>query len=96
MIPVIPHFSNECLELLEDEREIKWPKIDEKFLIEENINFVVQINGKKRGLIKVNRDISEDDIIKLVKENNEINKYIKNQELKKKIFVPNKLINIII
>ncbi len=76
--------------------EIKWPKINEKFLIEENINFVVQINGKKRGLIKVNRDISEDDIIKLVKENNEINKYIKNQELKKKIFVPNKLINIII
>jgi leucyl-tRNA synthetase len=96
MMPVIPHFSNECIELLEDEREIEWPKIDEKFLIEENINFVVQINGKKRGLIKVNRDISEDDIIKLVKENNEINKYIKNQELKKKIFVPNKLINIII
>ena len=96
MMPVIPHFSNECIELLKDEREIKWPKIDEKFLIEENINFVVQINGKKRGLIKVNRDISEDDIIKLVKENNEINKYIKNQKLKKKIFVPNKLINIII
>ena len=96
MMPVIPHFSNECIELLKDEREIKWPKIDEKFLIEENINFVVQINGKKRGLIKVNRDTSEDDIIKLVKENNEINKYIKNQELKKKIFVPNKLINIII
>ena len=84
MMPVIPHFSNECIELLKDEREIKWPKIDEKFLIEENINFVVQINGKKRGLIKVNRDISEDDIIKLVKENNEINKYIKNQELKKR------------
>ena len=96
MMPVIPHFSNECIELIKDEREIKWPKIDEKFLIEENINFVVQINGKKRGLIKVNRDTSEDDIIKLVKENNEINKYIKNQELKKKIFVPNKLINIII
>ena len=96
MMPVIPHFSNECLELLKDEREIKWPKIDEKFLIEENINFVVQINGKKRGLLKVDRDISEDDIVKLVRENNEINKYIKNQELKKKIFVPNKLINIII
>ena len=96
MMPVIPHFSNECIELLEDVSEIKWPKVDEKLLIEKNINFVVQINGKKRGLIKVDRDISEDDIIKLVKENNEINKYIKNQELKKKIFVPNKLINIII
>ena len=84
MMPVIPHFSNESIELLKDEREIKWPKIDEKFLIEENINFVVQINGKKRGLLKVDRDISEDDIVKLVRENNEINKYIKNQELKKR------------
>ena len=96
MMPVIPHFSNECIELLKDVSEIKWPEVDEKLLIEKNINFVVQINGKKRGLIKVNRNISENDIIKLVKKNNEINKYIKNQELKKKIFVPNKLINIII
>ena len=47
-------------------------------------------------LIKANRDISEEDIISLIKENSEINKYIKNQEFKKKVFVPNKLINIII
>ena len=51
---------------------------------------------KKRGLIKANRDISEEDIISLIKKNSEINKYIKNQEFKKKVFVPNKLINIII
>ena len=96
MLPVIPHFSNECLESIKDKSEIKWPEINEQLLIEENINFVVQINGKKRGLIKANRDISEDDIINLIKKNVEINKYIKNQELKKKVFVPNKLINIII
>ena len=96
MIPVIPHFANECIELLEDRSEITWPDINKKLLIDESVNFVIQINGKKRGLIRVNRDISENDILKLVKENTEINKYIKNQELKKKIFVPNKLINIIV
>ena len=96
MMPVIPHFSNECIELLKDKSAIKWPNVNKQLLIEENINFVVQINGKKRGLIKANRNISEEDIINLIKENVEINKYIKNQELKKKIFVPNKLINIII
>ncbi len=96
MIPVIPHFANECIKLLKDKSTITWPNIDKKLLIEQSINFVIQINGKKRGLIKANRDISENDILKLVKENTEINKYIKNQELKKKIFVPNKLINIII
>ena len=72
------------------------PNINKKLLVEENINFVIQINGKKRGLIKANRNISENEILRLIKENTEINKYIKNQELKKKIFVPNKLINIIV
>ena len=96
MMPVIPHFSNECIELLKNKSEIKWPEIDKQLLIEESINFVVQINGKKRGLVKANRNISEEDIISLIKKNAEINKYIKNQEFKKKIFVPNKLINIII
>ncbi len=96
MMPVIPHFSNECLKLLKTNSKIKWPDVNKQLLIEENINFVVQINGKKRGLIKVNRNISEEGIINLIKENDEINKYIKNQELKKKIFIPNKLINIII
>ena len=96
MMPVIPHFSNECIELLKSKSMIEWPEINKQLLIEENINFVVQINGKKRGLIKANRDISEEDIISLIKKNSEINKYIKNQEFKKKVFVPNKLINIII
>ena len=95
-MPVIPHFSNECIELLKDKSKIEWPTINEELLIEKNVNFVVQINGKKRGLIKANRDMSESDLIKLIEENNEINKYFKGQELKKKIFVPNKLINIII
>jgi len=96
MLPIIPHFSNECIELLKDTHKLKWPNVDKQLLIEENINFVVQINGKKRGLIKANRDISEGELINLIKKNVEINKYIKNQEFKKKVFVPNKLINIII
>ena len=96
MLPVIPHFSYECIELLKDTSELEWPNVDKQLLIEENINFVVQVNGKKRGLIRANRDISEEDLINLIKKNVEINKYIKNQEFKKKVFVPNKLINIII
>ena len=96
MLPVIPHFSNECIELLKGTSSLEWPKVDKQLLIEENINFVIQINGKKRGLIKADRGISEEDLIYLIKKNVEINKYIKNQEFKKKIFIPNKLINIII
>ena len=96
MMPVIPHFSNECIQLIDNKTKIEWPEINQQLLIEENINFVVQVNGKKRGLIKTNRDISEEDVMILIKKNVEINKYIKDHKLKKKIFVPNKLINIII
>ena len=96
MMPVIPHFSNECIQLLDNKTILKWPDVNQQLLIEENINFVVQVNGKKRGLIKTNRDISEEDVMILIKKNVEINKYIKDHKLKKKIFVPNKLINIII
>ena len=96
MMPVIPHFSNECIQLLDNKTILKWPDVNEQLLIEENINFVVQVNGKKRGLIKASRDITEEEVMSLIKKNIEINKYIKNNQIKKKIFVPNKLINIIV
>ncbi|MDA8831095.1 leucine--tRNA ligase [Candidatus Pelagibacter bacterium] len=49
MNPFIPHFSNECLNTI-NEAQIKWPKVSKGDLIEEDINFVVQINGKKRAI----------------------------------------------
>ena len=61
--PVIPHLSNECLEQLKI-NNLNWPSIDEKFLNEEKINIVVQINGKKRGVINTEKDISEENLIK--------------------------------
>ena len=47
MIPVIPHFANECLNTIEIEKEIFWPKYDTSLLEEKEIQIVVQINGKK-------------------------------------------------
>ena len=47
MMPVIPHFANECLSLLKINDKIEWPKINKDLLVEEKINFVIQINGKK-------------------------------------------------
>ena len=93
--PFIPHFSNECLNTI-NEDQIKWPKVSKGDLIEENINFVVQINGKKRAILKVKRDMLEKEILETIKLNQEIEKFINNQIIKKSIFVPNRLINIII
>jgi len=95
MNPFIPHFSNECLNTI-NESQIKWPKISKEDLIEEDINFVVQINGKKRAILKVKRDVAEKEILEIIKLNLEIEKFLKDQTIKKSIFVPNRLINIIL
>ena len=95
MNPFIPHFSNECLNTI-NENQINWPKISKEDLIEEDINFVVQINGKKRAILKIKRDVVEKEILEIIKTNLEIEKFLKDQTIKKSIFVPNRLINIIL
>ena len=95
MQPVIPHFSNECLEILK-EKNIEWPKINEEIIRENKVNLVIQINGKKRGLIKINIDLPEDQLITAIKKDEKITKFIEGKEIKRKIYIKNKLINIII
>ena len=96
MTPIIPHFSSECLKLLGEERNVKWPEFDHMMLEEDFINVVVQINGKKRGLIKAKKNITADELIEKVKNEKNIMKYLNGINIKKQIYVPNKLINIII
>ncbi|MDC3179859.1 leucine--tRNA ligase [Candidatus Pelagibacter sp.] len=95
--PVIPHFSNECLERLKQSAEnIKWPEIDPKYLEEETINIVIQINGKKRKVFSVNKLIDKETLIKNIKNDEQIQKYVDNKEILKTIYIENKLINFII
>ena len=96
MIPILPHFANECLEMIKVEKNnINWPDYDKKLLEDDKVNIVIQVNGKKRGLLNFERDIEEEDLYKVVLESEKINKYLKNAKIRKKIFIKNKLINII-
>ena len=97
--PFIPHFSSECLHELNKLKKIdftSWPEIEKKYLEEKEVIIVVQINGKKREIIKTKKDTSEIDVLKIVNDNYKINNYIKNKKVIKKIFVPNKILNLII
>ena len=77
-------------------KNIKWPKYDESIIEEDFVNIVVQINGKKRGLIKTKKNINENEVLENIKKENNIMKYLKDLKIRKKIYIPNKLINIII
>ena len=94
--PVIPHFTSECLSEIKAIQEIRWPEYDKSILETTETNFVIQVNGKKRTVLKVKKDIQENDLLKLVKENKIASKYLVSKEIKKVIFVKNRLINILV
>ena len=95
--PIIPHFSNECLERLKQSAEnIKWPEINPKYLEEEIINIVTQINGKKRKVFSVSKSIDKETLIENIKNDEQIKKYVNKKEILKTIYIEKKLINFII
>ena len=96
MMPIIPHFCNECLETIKMVKNIDWPQVDKKYIKKDKANIVIQINGKKRSLIETMIDISEESLINLIMKDQSLNKYIANKDIKKKIFIKNKLINLIL
>ena len=94
MIPIIPHLANECLKRI-NYNVIEWPEYDETLLVEDIIPYVIQVNGKKRAIIEAKRDILDEELFEIVQQNKNLKKYFSEKEIKKKIFVPNRLINII-
>ena len=96
MSPIIPHFTSECLSELNFEIKQEWPKINKKLLEEEQINYVIQINGKKKGILNTYKDISEEKLLNEIKKTSDISKIIVNKKIKKSFFVKNKLINILL
>ena len=93
--PVIPHFANECLENLKLNKEVRWPIFDKNILETDEVKYVIQINGKKRSIITAKKDILENDLFEILKKDKFIEKYINKKEIKKLIFIQNRLMNIL-
>ena len=96
MMPIIPHLSNECYKNIDQTSVINWPTYDEEQTKDDFKTIVIQINGKKRSLINASLDLSENDIMRMVNDDQQIMKYLQGKEIKKKIYIKNKLLNIIV
>ena len=81
--------------LINQHKNISWPEYIEELVHEKEIQIVVQLNGKKRGLIKIERNQDENFILDLIINDARFKKYIEQKEIKKKIFIKDKLINLI-
>ena len=94
--PVIPHFIFECLEDLKSDTFQKWPEVNKKLLEVEEVQFVIQINGKKRATLSTVKDIDQKTLMEELKKNDKINKNFIDKKIMKIFFVKNRLINILL
>ncbi|MDA7565457.1 leucine--tRNA ligase [Candidatus Pelagibacter sp.] len=96
MLPITPHLANECLEEITVDKNYLWPEIKDKYLQNNQCKIVVQFNGKKRGLILMEKNTNETDLIEEVKKTKELQRFIGEKIIIKTIFIKDKLINLIL
>lgn len=99
LAPFAPHMAEEIWEALGNEPSVteqEWPSYDESLLVEDEIELVVQINGKVRDKITVSADISEDDAKAQALASEKVQKWLDGAEPKKVIYVKGKLVSIVV
>ena len=97
--PMTPHIAEEIWQSLgktDALGEQPWPQYDKDLVIDETISIAIQINGKLRGSIQIQRDATEEEVKALALDLPNINKAIEEKEVRKVIVVPNKIINFVI
>ena len=96
MMPVIPHIISEAIKDLKYDQKLKWPVAEEKYLQEKYVNIVVQINGKKKSLVKIEKNLPDKEVINKIREDEKISNILSDKNLLKHIIVKNRLVNFIV
>jgi len=92
--PIIPHIASEISKEYFGLENFKEIKIDEEALKKDEISYPVSVNGKKRAEISINITASKDEVLNKAKE--AVAKYLEGKEIVKEIFVPKRIVNIVI
>ena len=95
---MIPHLAEECWSITNGNGLLSnqpWPAVNDKFRVDENVIIIVQVNGKKRGELNVEKDIKKEEVLKMIEKIENVKNILAEQKIIKEIFVPNKIINIV-
>ena len=98
LYPVAPHVTEEINEAIGNKRliaESTWPEYDENHLVEDEVSIPVQILGKLKGVIKVARTASQEEVVDAIL-NGELKGYFEGKQIVKVIYVPAKIVNFIV
>jgi len=97
--PFAPHICEEMWQKLGGKNSVvteSWPGYNNELIKEDLISLPIQINGKVRSNLNVPPDIAQDELKKLTLNDEKIQKWLENKEIRKFIVVPNKLISIVV
>jgi len=99
--PFAPHIAEELWHKIGNEDSIayaEWPEFDESFLIPDTRTYPVQVNGKVRGQLEIDNDRAEDKayVLEEAKKIDTVKKYLDEGELVKEIFVPKRIVNLVV
>jgi leucyl-tRNA synthetase len=99
LFPFAPHIASEIWEMLGEKEMIDFvplPTVLEKYLQEDEATFVIQVNGKVRARVVLPKDETKESLLALAKEDAHVQKYLSQGKIIKTIFVPEKLLNIVV
>lgn len=102
MSPFVPHITEELWDILGFQKKFgfivnqRFPKYSQKALEKDEIEIPIQINGKLRSKLTVPADISENELKELILKNEKIKKYIEGKQIRKFIYIPKRLVNIVV
>jgi leucyl-tRNA synthetase len=99
LAPFAPHLAEEIWEKLGNKISIfksSWPQYDSELIKDKKINLAVSINGKVRATLEAAADITESEALSLAQETENVKKWLEGKEIIKKVFVPGKLLNIVV
>ncbi|MBT3697012.1 MAG: leucine--tRNA ligase [Gammaproteobacteria bacterium] len=97
--PITPHICQELWNNLDKNSSLidePWPKVDNDALVESKKEIIVQINGKLRGKVIIETDQNKEEVNSIVILDEKLNSYLKDNDIKKIIYVKNKLINYVV
>lgn len=97
--PFTPHFCDELWEEMGNTGYLfneKWPSYDEKLTVSSDVVIAVQVNGKVRGTVEVERGTDKETVEKLALELENVKKHMEGKSLVKLIVIPDKIVNIVV
>jgi leucyl-tRNA synthetase len=97
--PIVPHVAEEIWQIMGHEETITyeaWPTYDESKLVQDTVQVILQVNGKVRSKVEVEKDLDQAELEKIALADERIQQWTAEKDIKKVIVIPNKIVNIVV